>query len=359
MQSHLLRNIVATAAVLVFATHAAEASLTVGDPAPALRVGAWVQGEPVPAFDSNHVYIVEFWATWCGPCRESIPHLNELWQQFKDKGVIVIGQDVWDSDEAVALFVKKMGDKMTYRVTLDDKSQDAEGYMADTWWKRHVESHSIPHAFIINQQGRIAWIGHPMGLNEKLINDIVSGHYDLAEAATEYTEYQQQLIVDQKVSAINDRLSQAINTKHWDEAAAALKDVLKTAPKRENDYASTRMTILLGQKRYDEASKFAESYSNDHPLDIFQQYQLAFAIALQPDGEPRNLALAEKLAQRANTAAKGKDVQTLDTLARIQFMEGRSAEAIATAQKAVDAAPAPEKRLPEIFLTDYQQGKLP
>jgi thiol-disulfide isomerase/thioredoxin len=359
MKRYRLRNLLVAAAVLVSAPSTTKASLAVGDPAPALRAGTWIQGEPVNAFDSNHVYIVEFWATWCGPCRASIPHLNELWQQFKDKGVIVIGVDVWDSDDAVAPFVKKMGDKMTYRVALDDKSQDAEGFMADNWWKRHVDGHSIPHAFIIDQQGRIAWIGHPMELNEKLINDIVSGHYDLAEAATEYAEYKQQLVVDQKISVINDRLSSAINAKRWDDAAAALADALKIAPKREDDYANARMTILLGQKRFDEAYQFAASYSDNHPLDTFQLSQIAFAISLQPDVKPPQLALAEKLAQRANTAANGKDVPALNTLARIQFMEGKSAEAIATAQKAVDAAPAPEKRFSAMFLADYQQGKLP
>jgi len=109
-------------------------TLKVGDPAPKLQTGKWVQGDPVKDFEKGKAYIVEFWATWCPPCRASIPHLNETYGKFKDKGLIVIGQDCWERDESeVAPFVKKMGDKMTYRVALDDKAGAKQGQMAKTW----------------------------------------------------------------------------------------------------------------------------------------------------------------------------------------------------------------------------------
>jgi thiol-disulfide isomerase/thioredoxin len=159
---------------------AISATLKIGDSAPPLRTGTWVQGEPVPSFDSNHVYIVEFWATWCGPCRASIPHLNEIWQKFKDKDVIVIGQDVLEQDESgVPAFVKKMGDQMTYRVALDDKSRDKEGAMLINWMKA-ADQNGIPTAFIVNRQGKIAWIGHPMALSETVLDQILAGKFDSA-----------------------------------------------------------------------------------------------------------------------------------------------------------------------------------
>src|SRR5262245_40700130 len=65
-------------------------TLKVGDAAPALAIGDWVQGEPVTGFEKGKVYVVEFWATWCGPCRKSIPHLTKL-QAENREAVTIIG----------------------------------------------------------------------------------------------------------------------------------------------------------------------------------------------------------------------------------------------------------------------------
>ena len=62
------------------------ATLKAGDPAPKLKPGKWIQGEPVSEFEKGKAYIVEFWATWCPPCRASIPHLNEIHTKFKAPG---------------------------------------------------------------------------------------------------------------------------------------------------------------------------------------------------------------------------------------------------------------------------------
>ena len=347
------------AATLALAACGTRAELMVGDKAPELQTGKWVQGEPVRSFDTNHIYIVEFWATWCGPCVGSIPHLNQLWHAFKDKGVIVIGQDIWDSDEAVAPFVKKKGDGMTYRVALDDKSRDAGGWMADHWWPRKVNQHGSPTAFIINRDGLIAWIGHPMGLNEKVLNDIVSGHYDLAKATADYKKEWQ---VDQKFQELQQELNSAIKDKKWDDAQSTLDQIGNLLPRFKNGFADQRLKVLFGQMKFEEAYQLAEKVSLAHATDDNWQNDLAWTIVTAGPVNGRCLGLAESMAERAVQLAKGGDDEAgaLDTLARAQFMLGKKQEAIATEEKAVSIeSDSREKDSLKSTLASYQAGVLP
>ncbi|MFO0958855.1 MAG: TlpA disulfide reductase family protein [Isosphaeraceae bacterium] len=74
-------------------------------------VKEFLKGEPVLAFEPGKTYVVEFWATWCGPCLATIPHLTDLQKKYKD--ITFIGVSIWeDEPKEVAPFVKEMGDKM-------------------------------------------------------------------------------------------------------------------------------------------------------------------------------------------------------------------------------------------------------
>ena len=77
--------------------------LTIGSEAPALDVEHWVQNgngkfEPVTKFAPGKVYVVEFWATWCGPCVQSMPHLAALQTEYADKGVQIVSISDEDLD---------------------------------------------------------------------------------------------------------------------------------------------------------------------------------------------------------------------------------------------------------------------
>jgi thiol-disulfide isomerase/thioredoxin len=146
-----------------------ETKLKVGDPAPALKVDKWIKGDSVNGFDKGKVYVVEFWATWCPPCRTSIPHLTELQHKYKD--VVFIGVDGNEraastgTDNRVATiekFVKEQGDKMDYRVAYDSNGSAVKPFMDA------AGQEGIPTAFLINGEGKIAWIGHPMELEGPL-----------------------------------------------------------------------------------------------------------------------------------------------------------------------------------------------
>ncbi|HEY2083823.1 MAG TPA: redoxin family protein [Verrucomicrobiae bacterium] len=332
----------------------ANAALKIGDPAPKLQVASWAQGEPVKEFEPGKVYIVEFWATWCGPCRASIPQINALYQQFKDKGVVVIGQNVREEDETgVAPFIKKMGTNMTYRVALDDKSTETNGAML-TAWMEAADRHGIPCAFIINKKGVVAWIGHPMEMTEKLWEDVLTDHYDMAKAAADYDKEQ---AVQGQIMKLSATFTDAMKNEKWDDANVAVDALAKAMPEDQLTPQMMRMDLLFAQKKYDEGYRVAASVSEANPDNAGLQNTLAWTLAMRPGLQKRDLALAEKIAERGNKAAMEKDAHILDTLARIQFMNGKKDEAIATQQKAVDAADSSSQGAMKMTLERYQGDK--
>jgi len=121
----------------------------VGREAPQIRISNWITpNPPTRANLQGRVCVIGFWATWCPPCVKSIPHMIELADKFRDKGVLFIGLSQDKSAGKVRDFIREKG--INYHIGMDS------GISKKFLFK------GIPTAFVINHASKVVWQGHPM-----------------------------------------------------------------------------------------------------------------------------------------------------------------------------------------------------
>ncbi len=410
----------ALAALATLALSTTAASLSVGDAAPAIKASKWVKGDAVAKLDAGKTYVVEFWATWCGPCRVSIPHLTEMAHKFTK--VTFIGMDVWergaDKDATVAKFVEKMGDKMDYHVAMD--TEDA--FMADNWMKA-ADQNGIPAAFLV-QQGKIVWIGHPASGLEQALEEVAAGKFDIekakkrseagkkveafyrkameggdeAELRKEAMELEAldkelggitpggekldaaEILQSAKFSAAMQAYQKAlfagadaaeIEKLEAAAKAAAPKEMNFDAIKAELKQAATRnkgsqqagqifqkYTAAIGKNGdKKEAAALARQLRELKLQDPQTLNEFAWTILTDEAVKQRDIPLATELSKAAVDASQGKDAAILDTYANALFTSGKVADAIAQQKKAVAACENEDlKKELEATLKKYQDS---
>lgn len=89
------------------------------------------------------VVFLNFWATWCPPCKAELPSMQRLYEKYKGKGLVILGVDLQEGENQVKDFVKKYG--LTYPILLDSNGQVGQVYGA----------RSIPTSYIIDRKGFI------------------------------------------------------------------------------------------------------------------------------------------------------------------------------------------------------------
>jgi thiol-disulfide isomerase/thioredoxin len=341
MMSKIARPLAFAAVVGVgwLATAARAENLGIGDPAPKLEVKSFVKGEPVKALEPGEFYVVEFWATWCGPCRATIPHLTEL--QKKHKDVKFIGVSVWEDDQSkVEPFVKEMADKMDYRVAVDDVPKEAkngEGAMAKNWMTAAGQN-GIPTAFIINKDNKIAWIGHPSSMDEPL-EKIVTGSWDLKAAIAEHKKAGEEKA---KLQKYNKQLSEAVQTQNPDKVLAAIDEIVKEAPALADRLDGLKFTTLVEKGDEDKAIEVGKKLlEGDAGKNANALNNIAWGI-VDPDSKHKPsaklLAFAVQTAEKGDELEKGKNPYMADTLARAYFSSGKPDKALEVQKRAVKNA---------------------
>jgi len=192
----------------------------------------------VTKFEKGKVYVVEFWATWCGPCVASMPHLAETQEKYADKGVQIVsisdedletvegflkrplpGQEEEASDDAKKEEKKDAEEKTygtltsAYCLTTDPDRSVATDYM------EAAGQNGIPTCFIVGKSSQIEWIGHPMAMDDPL-SKVVSDKWDREAYLAEFRKQQER-------DALMGKISRLMRQGKTDDAMALIADSRK------------------------------------------------------------------------------------------------------------------------------------
>jgi thiol-disulfide isomerase/thioredoxin len=132
-------------AAVVALSGAPAAALDAGQKAPEIGLAS-LTGETVAlAKLRGRVVLVDFWASWCGPCRESLPALERIAKTYGDKGLVVVGVNIDKTPEVARAFLQKNKLTLSFPVVNDGKHQVAARYQPPT----------MPSSYLIDREGRV------------------------------------------------------------------------------------------------------------------------------------------------------------------------------------------------------------
>ncbi len=340
--------------VLAGAGRVQSAELGIGDQAPKLDVGKWVKGDAVKVgAQGGGVVVVEFWATWCGPCIASIPHLSEVQRDYGPKGVTVVGVSKFDEGNTQVMveeFVAKQGDKLGYRIAFEKEPNTYDAYM------EAADQHGIPTAFIVDKKGRIAWIGHPMIGLDRALDEILAGKYDLVVARKifDLKAKMSEAWMERDFEAVLKLADERIVIKPDDTGAyrSKFRVFLEELDKPKEARIAAAKVIELAQRDADTLASFAGELvdaEDKHALNKMAMQAVKRALELQPENSDAVIANFQVLAAMGQESAaidwaarslkrmKG-DVSVLARFARVLSTPKRTDRCTALAIKAVDLA---------------------
>lgn len=310
----------------------------------------WVQGEAPTAWEPGKLYVLECWATWCGPCIAAIPHVDALYDKYAEKGLRVIGVNVWeDGKDKVAEFVKKKGDGMSYPVAYTGK-----GGAFETSWLVPAGVKGIPHAFLVKDGKVLAGI-HPAKLTEDFIEKLLQDG-DASKAVLD--EMNAQAAKDTAEATARMAFSEATKKGDAEGMAAATAELKKLSP--DNLYVPLMENeVLVARKDWSALDTAIASLPGQKiaPLAIS-----SISSTLSKTDDVPVETIKKLITTFEATPELGKGPYPLVTLSRLYWKADDKANAASKAKEAVDSVKATPKMnaVPfEKFAAAIEGGSMP
>jgi thiol-disulfide isomerase/thioredoxin len=315
--------------------------LQVGSKAPAIDIEHWISDgngayPRVTKFVPGKTYVIEFWATWCGPCLKAMPHLAQLQEKYGDKiqFISVTDESLPEITELLAQDYPGTGKTFgeltsAYCLTSDPDGSTHRDYMEAS------QASGIPTAYVVGPTGQIEMIGHPMSL-DGVLKMIAAGNWDRESyyAAIEKRE------------SLMAAIDNAVNAEDLEKAFTLAKQLTEVTPPNElvrTKFIQTQLAIRVGNEDAIEFFKDTAEQLKDEDGGIAAMVWMI--VEMKYEGEQPNPALIKTAEQILSSHIAGLSDSNadrrmmkgavMDILSHLYYVQDRLDDAIANQVKAV------------------------
>lgn len=126
----------------------------------------WLQNQPTDTSFKGKYKVLEFWATWCKPCLEAVPHMNKLQSRFADSNIVFLSVTHQTREETA----KTLGKHKFETIVVSDRTRRVHEMLRISY----MGTMGLPRTVILDGDNNIRWYGNPKSLTEKMIKKLLT-----------------------------------------------------------------------------------------------------------------------------------------------------------------------------------------